>query len=271
MEKMTESRKEVLDFLRIDEYPHNAGFGCGYGSGSGYSYDSVYVYDFNYGSDSGYGFICGSGFGYGSGSGSGSGYESGCGNGFGCGNDFGSAKSCFGNGFGSGTVVGSGNGNGSNIDKRNIKIFNDMVVHEIDNMPTMIDSVHGNFAKGRILSDDLTTKPCFIAKMGNYFAHGESLKQAFIDVTEKFTKHQPIQYRIAKFNDVYKDRNAKIPVSELFSWHHILTGSCLMGRIQFCKDHNLDYKNGEYTVNEFIQITKDAYGGDVIRQLESSL
>ena len=29
----------------------------------------------------------------------------------------------------------------------------------------------------------------------------------------------------------------------------------------------LDYKDGMYTVNEFIALTKDAYGGEVIKKL----
>ena len=236
MEKITENRKEVLDFLKITEYPHGSGYG--YGDGSGYC--SCY----------------------------GNGYGDGCcdGNGYGYGNGYGSI-----NGDGYGYVNGAVDGYDPCNSNKNIKVFNDIVVHEIDNLPTLIDSVHGNFAKGRIISSDLTTKPCFIAKIGNYFAHGESLKQAFIDAKEKFIKYQPIEHRIAQFNTVYKDRNVKIPASELFSWHHILTGSCLMGRKQFCKEHNIDYKNGEYTVNEFIQITKDEYGGDIIRRLESLL
>ena len=44
-----------------------------------------------------------------------------------------------------------------------------------------------------------------------------------------------------------------------------------MGRKHFCEQHNLDYVNGEYTVNEFIAITKYAYGGDIIEKLEVTL
>jgi hypothetical protein len=160
---------------------------------------------------------------------------------------------------------GSGDGYGSQI-----KSINKQKVHIIDGVATLIDSVHGNYAKGRILSDDLTTRPCFIAKCGNYFAHGDTLKQATLDVREKYEENAPVEERIARFNEQYPDRNIKVPASELFSWHHILTGSCLAGREHFCREHNLDWKEGKYTVNEFIELTKDAYGGDVIRQLADS-
>lgn len=249
MEILTEKRKEVLDFLQVAEYPKGNGYGIGGGHGPGS------------GSGDGYGSDNGSGYGGGDGSGYGTvechGYATGDGNG---------------SGSASGSGYGNGGGYGYDYDGvKNIEAFNGMVVHEIDNIPTLIDSVHGNFAKGRILSHNLTTRPCFIAKMGDYFAHGKTLKQAFADVREKFIRKLPIKERIEQFNARYPDRNIKVPASELFSWHHILTGSCLMGRKQFCEERGLDYKNGEYTVNMFIHLTKNAYGGDIIRQLESSL
>ena len=40
-----------------------------------------------------------------------------------------------------------------------------------------------------------------------------------------------------------------------------------MGRQQFAKDHNVDLE-GEMTVEEFITLTKDTFGGDIIRKLE---
>ena len=204
MEKVKETRQDVLDFLRVDEYPNGYGYGDGYGSGYGYGY----------GDGSGYG--SGSGYGYG------------------------------------------------------VEVINNQVVHRIDRVPTLIDSVHVNYAKGRILRSDLTTKECFIAKCGNYFAHGETLKEAFSDAAEKYEKNMPIEERIKRFNQQYPDRDKKVPAAELFSWHHILTGSCLAGRIHFCEEHHLDYEHGLYTVNEFINITGNAYGGEVIRQLEKS-
>ena len=141
----------------------------------------------------------------------------------------------------------------------------------VDGVATFIDSVHGNYAKGKILHNDLTTQDCYIAKVGDYFAHGETLKQAFDDATEKYENNLPLSERIRRFNERYPDRDKKIPAKELFNWHHVLTGSCLMGRRNFCKNHGIDYENGSYTVNEFINITREAYGGDVIRKLEETM
>ena len=192
-----------------------------------------------------------------SGSGSGDGYGSGNGSGNGSG---------YGSGNGSGDGYGNGYGNGDGLE-----YFNGQKVYGIDGVNTLIDSVHGNYAKGRILSNDLITEDCYIAKQGNFFAHGDTLKEAFESVMEKCLENRPIEERIAEFNSKFPDRERKYPASEFFSWHHILTGSCLMGRKQFCKKHGLDYENGEYTVNEFIELTKDAYGGDNIIQLRDTL
>lgn len=184
---------------------------------------------------------------------------SGSGSGYGSGDGYGSGS---GDGSGSGYGDGSGYGSGSGIE-----CINGQRVYKIDIVPTLIDSVHGNYAKGKVLGIDLTTKECYIAKMGNYFAHGETLREALADVTEKYEQNLPIEERLAKFMATYPDYDKKVPANELFSWHHVLTGSCLMGRKGFCEQHRLDYVNGSYSVNEFIELTKNAYGGEIIRRL----
>lgn len=73
------------------------------------------------------------------------------------------------NGDGSGTGYGSGAG---------VKSFLGQAVYMIDDVPTLIDHVHGNIAKGAILNSDLTTTPCYIVKSGGWFAHGETLREA---------------------------------------------------------------------------------------------
>ena len=40
-----------------------------------------------------------------------------------------------------------------------------------------------------------------------------------------------------------------------------------MGRRQFAKDNGVDL-DGEMTVEDFIALTKNAFGGDIIKQLE---
>ena len=50
-----------------------------------------------------------------------------------------------------------------------------------------------------------------------------------------------------------------------------LTGSCEMGRREFAKSHGYSMKEDELlTVEEFIELTKNSYGGRVIRKLRSA-
>lgn len=179
----------------------------------------------------------GSGYGYGSGygEGSGEGFDSGCG--FGCG----------------------------------VKELNGETVYMVDDVPTFIDSVYGNYAKGRILQSDLTTKECFIAKVyGRYFAHGETLKRAFNDAMSKSFQDIPEDERISRFKEQYPDNDVKIPARELFDWHNRLTGSCEMGRNNFVRNHGIDVDNDSFTVREFVELTKNDYGGQIIKKILES-
>ena len=49
---------------------------------------------------------------------------------------------------------------------------------EVGRVPVIIDTIEDNVAKGSVLLDDLTLKPCFIARVGDSFALGESRESA---------------------------------------------------------------------------------------------
>ena len=44
-----------------------------------------------------------------------------------------------------------------------------------------------------------------------------------------------------------------------------------MGRRQFARDHGIDVDSTTMTLREFLNLTKDAYGGDVIRKALKAL
>ena len=198
----------------------------------------------SYGDGSGYGYGYGSG--YGSGSGSGYGYGSG-----------------YGSGSGSGDGDGAGDGSG---DGDGIKRFNRKPVYRIDGVNTLIRSVRGNIAHGAIVNNDLTTTPCYIVKQDNVFAHGETLREAMEALREKLFEDMPEDERIDAFLRE-TDREKAYPTQYFYDWHHRLTGSCDMGRKQFARDHGVDLERGVMTLTEFLELTKDAYGGDVIRKV----
>ena len=210
----------------------------------------------NYGYGSGYGSGRGSGGGYGWGFGDGSGRGSGGGNGdgsdcchrWGCGD---------GNGDGYGWGYGDGNG---------VKDINGNHVYIVDGIQTIIKSVRSNIAQGFVLQSDLTLKPCYIVKERNKFAHGDTLHDAFSALQEKLYDDSTEEERIEAFRKKFPEYDTPYPNRDLFAYHHVLTGSCRMGRESYCKDKGIDL-DGSTTVREFIELTKGSYGGDVICKL----
>ena len=187
---------------------------------------------------------CGSGDGYGSGSGYG-----------------------YGDGYGSGDGDGSGYGSG---DGSGVSVYGGKPVYDVDGVQTIITAVNSGFAKGYMLNSDLTLTPCFIAKGGNKFAHGATLKDAVAALQGKLFEDMPEEKRIAAFIETHPDKNAKIPARDLWDWHNRLTGSCEMGRNQFAADRGIDIDKDEFTPLEFCEMCKGSYGGDVIRRLEEA-
>ena len=190
----------------------------------------------------------GSGSGYGSGSGSGYGYGSGSGDGYGDGSGYGS---------------GSGDGDG-------VTTFAGANVVRIDGVQTILRNIHGNVARADILQSDLTLTPCYVVKQDNKFAHGDTIEAAMAALMDKLFDDMPVEERICKFLEDVKP-GVKYPAQVFFDWHHRLTGSCEAGRRAFAADHEIDLQNGEYTLEEFLDLTKEAYGSDVIRRVIDTL
>ena len=256
MEVLSEKIKRLLSVNS------GSGDGSGDGSGYGYGYGSGYGYGYGSGDDSGSGDGSGDGSGYGSGSGDGSGYGDGSGDGSGYGYGYGYG---YGSDYGDGSGYGYGDGSGYGINA-----YNGHIVHMIDNVATIITRVIGNLAKGFMLNGDLTLTPCYIVKGNNLFAHGATAKEAEDALREKMFENMDTEQAIEMFLAEF-DLGKKYPAKDFYVWHHRLTGSCEMGRKQFAKNHGIDLENGMYTVEEFIEITKNDYGGNVIRQLEERI
>ena len=119
------------------------------------------------------------------------------------------------------------------------------------------------------MQSDLTLKPCFIAKVGRYFAHGETLKQALSDATKKYSQNMPVEERINLFKETF-DYSKVYPAKDFFKWHNTLTGSCEYGRKSFCQEKGIDIEKDILSVPEFIELTIKSYGSDIIKQLKNS-
>jgi hypothetical protein len=204
----------------------------------------------------------GSSYGDGLGSGGGSGYGGDDGSGYGDG---------YGSGYGSGCGPGYGPGYGSGYGyDKGVVSFCGQKVYQIDDVPTLIDHVHGNAAKGRILCDDLSTEDCYIVKQGSLFAHGKTLRAAMDALRDKLFEDMPEEERIAEFVKAH-EWGKQYPSADYYGWHHRLTGSCDMGRSEFAKRHGYKLTDDELlTVEEFIKLTENSYGGSVIRKLREA-
>lgn len=167
-----------------------------------------------------------------------------------------------GDGAGSGSGDGSGSGYG-------LKSLNGQSVDMIDDVPTILTRIIGNVSKGFIVRADLSLAPTFVYKQGNTFSHGETLHKAHEALLEKLFDDMPTEERIAAFCAEFKP-GVKRPAMDFFSWHHRLTGSCEQGRLEFVRQHDVDLDNDELTPEEFFDMTRYAYGGNIIRQTEET-
>ena len=240
------TREEVQRFLSVKS-TNNYCCCLGSDSGDGFSIGCDYR--------NGSGYRDGYGYGYGGYLGSGDGHSNGSGDGSGVSEGYGS-------------IDGSGEGGGADI--YTIKTFKGHIVDYIDCVPTIITNIHNNVAIGFIIGFDMTLIPCYVAKAGNSFAHGKTLKDAVKDAEAKEVREMPIEERIEKFIEVFGSLDSEHTGKEFYDWHHILTGSCRMGRDAFCKENGIDLTK-KYSVKYFLNITKNSYGGDIIKQIINEL
>ena len=166
------------------------------------------------------------------------------------------------------TGYGYGSGDGYGYD---IKQINGYTIYQIDGVATIIKRIIKGVAKGFIINNDLTLSPCYIVKGHNKFAHGETIKKAMEDLQNKIFEDMDTEEAIDMFLKEFSDLNKKYPAKDFYIWHNRLTGSCEMGRNSFVANGGYDIENDTFTVQEFINITKNAFGGDVIRRLEEKL
>lgn len=206
-------------------------------------------------------------------------YHNCCGNALGLGTIYGTGNSfydrtydfmeSYGDGKGYASGSGSGYGTGTSDDDClfgiGIKKYNQYEIFRIDSIPTIITKLRGNIAKGFILNKDLTLEPTFVVKSNNYFSHGSTIKEAMHNLEEKILENRDLEEIIEEFKNKFNKKD-KYKGTLFYQWHHYLTGSCVQGRNDFVKNNGIDLEK-EYTVLEFLQIVKNAYGWSNLEQL----
>lgn len=166
-----------------------------------------------------------------------------------------------GSGYGSRDGYGSGSGYGINIET-----FKGSKVYYVDKIPCVFKRVHDNWAEVEVIdNDDFTTKKAFIGKFENTFAHGSTIREALTDAMTKYYSSLDFESVREKLLAEFEAKK-RLTVKELYSWHGALTGSCRFGRDEFQKSHNLR-DNDTLSLEEFISLTENAFGGDKVRLL----
>jgi len=98
---------------------------------------------------------------------------------------------------------------------------------------------------------------CYIAQIGEYYAHGDTIKQALSDARFKH-----LQATMDTSGVVEEIKTAGHFTRETF---RILTGACASGTERFLSDHGLADKE-TLSIAETVRVTRCSYGGDVISE-----
>ena len=98
---------------------------------------------------------------------------------------------------------------------------------------------------------------CYVAKKGDYYAHGETIKQAIKDVNFKFLQET---FDLDSLVSEIKEKQT-VSINE----YRLLTGACSSGVKNFMSNKNIT--KDELPLSEVLYITRNEYGGGKINEL----
>jgi len=102
-------------------------------------------------------------------------------------------------------------------------------------------------------------KKCFVVEKGEFYSHGETLREAIADVNFKYMQEN---FDLSELIKEIKDKQT-VSVEE----YRLLTGACKMGVSQFMESNKITV--AELPLEKVLEITSGAYGGSRIRELLS--
>jgi hypothetical protein len=104
-------------------------------------------------------------------------------------------------------------------------------------------------------------KRCYVASRGDFYAHGETLKEAIEDVNFKYLQEsQDISEVIERVRETQM-----VNLTD----YRLITGACRLGCKEFLKDKGLLDKT-ELPLNQVLELTANAYGGGRMAELFSN-
>ena len=173
------------------------------------------------------------------------------------------------NHYGSGSSIGKGTENGkgnakiSIIPRENfsgvgIKRYNGNDVYFINGYALYITHIRKPYAMGEIIKNDLTTQPCYIARVNNHIAVGESLHDVIEELRDKISISNDNEYDVAQaFVLAHPDYEKEYDWDEMVFWHSLTTASCKEGRDKFSSHANKG-KGSKATPKELIDFIKQS-------------
>ena len=116
----------------------------------------------------------------------------------------------------------------------------------------------------------MTFSDCWIVREGNRFGYGKDLHDTYMAAQRESAMDLPKEERLKMFVQRFPSPDEMIHIKELYHWHHALTGTCKVGRDEWCKRHGFNIeRNGFATVRQFVNLTKREMGGDIIMELKN--
>lgn len=124
---------------------------------------------------------------------------------------------------------------------------------KVDNILSIIDSHHGNVYRTHQVGYD---KELYIVTDGeNNWAHGETLKEAKLDLIYKISDRDTSAYKNMSLDDVLTFEEAIIA-------YRTITGACSAGTRYFIEHRLPEPRKKTYTIGEIIELTDNEYGSD---------
>lgn len=127
----------------------------------------------------------------------------------------------------------------------------------VDDILSIIDSHHGNVYRTHQVGYD---KELYIVTDGEYnWAHGETLKEAKLDLTYKISERDTSAYKNMSLDDI-------LTFEEAIVAYRTITGACSAGTRDFIEHRLPEPRKKTYTIGEIIELTDNEYGSDKFKE-----
>lgn len=128
---------------------------------------------------------------------------------------------------------------------------------KVDDILSIIDSHHGNVYRTHQVGYD---KELYIVTDGeNNWAHGETLKEAKLDLIYKISDRDTSDYKNMSLDDILTFEEAIIA-------YRTITGACSAGTRDFIEHRLPEPRKKTYTIGEIIELTDNEYGSDKFKE-----